>query len=76
MPRPIWRRPKALRSRFDDQEDELWFEFFLAEKLNRTVGELRDSMTDAEFGAWMLWYAIKRQKQEQAELEAKAGMNG
>lgn len=41
-----------------------------------TVGELRDRMTDQEFGGWMLWYAVERQKQEMAELERKAGMGG
>ena len=34
---------------------ELIFEFQLAERLHRTVGELRESMTQKEFKEWQVY---------------------
>lgn len=43
-------------------------EFFLAGKLGRTVAELRESLSNAEWVQWGVYYARKAQRQE---LEAK-----
>lgn len=44
------------------------FEFFLAERLRMTVGEMRERMSNAEFVRWSVYYGRKAQS---AELEAK-----
>jgi desulfoferrodoxin (superoxide reductase-like protein) len=52
---------KALES-----DPDLEFEFYLAQKLSMTVGEMRHRMTHAEFILWSRFYARKAQA---AELE-------
>jgi len=42
---------------------ELEFEFYLAEKLGRTVAELRQ-MDQAEFTGWSVYYGRKAQRQQ------------
>jgi len=53
----------------------LEFEFFLADKLGRTVGELRASMTNYEFGYWYIYHARIAQRREMEIKSAKAGIN-
>ncbi len=54
-----------------ETEPELEFEFMLAQKLGRTVAEMR-RMDMAEFVGWRIFYSRKWQREE---LEAKkAGM--
>jgi hypothetical protein len=48
----------------------LEFEFFLAEKLSRTVAELRASLSNKEFVEWGIYYAREAQRKE---LQAKRG---
>lgn len=48
---------------------ELEFEHFLAVKLSRTVGELRRSMSHAEFLRWNMYYARIAQQQELERLK-------
>lgn len=48
------------------ESTELEFEHYLAVKLGRTVGELRRSMSHAEFLRWNMYYARIAQE---AELE-------
>ncbi|MFL6145581.1 MAG: hypothetical protein ACJ72N_27435 [Labedaea sp.] len=48
---------------------ELEFEFYLAQKLGRTVAELRQ-MSQAEFLGWSVYYGRKAQR---AELEMMKG---
>lgn len=52
-----------------DEDTEVEFEFFLAEKLHRTVAEL-DEMDNAEFVKWAAYFARKAQMRE---LAAKQG---
>ncbi|MFI1195515.1 hypothetical protein ACH4T9_19970 [Micromonospora sp. NPDC020750] len=61
--------PKAAYRAFD-AEPELEFEFFLADRLGRTVEELRESMTQDEFVRWSVFHGRKAQR---AELARKAG---
>lgn len=44
---------------------ELEFEFYLAQKLGRTVAELRQ-MSQAEFVGWGIYYGRKAQREELA----------
>lgn len=44
---------------------ELEFEFYLAQKLGRTVGELRQ-MSNQEFIGWQVFYGRKAQREELA----------
>lgn len=53
-----------------ETDPELEFEYFLAEKLGRTIAELRE-MDAAEFVGWGIYYGRKAQRQ-QLEL-AKTG---
>lgn len=50
---------------------ELEFEFYLAEKLSRTVAELRE-MDQAEYVGWTVYYGRKAQRQ-QLELTKTGG---
>lgn len=48
-----------------ETEPTLEFEFFLAQKLSRTVEELRQ-MSNQEFVGWGVYYARKAQREELA----------
>lgn len=50
---------------------ELEFEFFLAERLRRTVAELRASLSPMEFLAWWVYYGREAQKREIAQAQGK-----
>jgi hypothetical protein len=54
-----------------ESDPELEFEFMLAEKLARTVAELRASLSGAEWILWTRYYARRRQDEELAALKAK-----
>lgn len=43
------------------------FEFFLAEKLHKTIGEIREIGND-EFVRWYVWFARKQQMRESGEV--------
>lgn len=45
-------------------------EFFLADRLKMTVGELRRRMSQEEFQAWYVWHGRRNQARE---LAAKGG---
>lgn len=53
---------------------DLEFEFFLAEKLSKTVGEVRE-MPSEEFQQWAIYYARKAQKRQLEHLR-KGGRRG
>jgi len=48
-----------------EQRPELEFEFYLAQKLGKTVAELR-TMSQAEFTGWAVYYGRKAQREELA----------
>lgn len=50
---------------------ELEFEHYLAEKLGRTVGELRRTITAEEFVRWSVYYGRKAQRIEQSRIESE-----
>lgn len=58
------RRTKAFTANPD-----LEFEFYLAQKLSMTVGELRERMSNAEFVQWVAYYSKRAQAQELAAKE-------
>lgn len=60
-------RPKAAYLDLEHTPD-LEFEFYLAERLGRTVAELRAGMSSEEFGYWSIYYGRKAQR---AQLAAK-----
>lgn len=49
-----------------DENAEVQFEFFLAEKLHRTVAEIRQ-MSNDEFMRWSVYFGRKAQMQELAQ---------
>jgi hypothetical protein len=53
---------------------DLQFEFFLAENLGKTVGEIRE-MPAAEFQQWWIYYARAAQKRQLEHLR-KGGRRG
>lgn len=67
---PVWARVpgKAMYLRFEN-DPEFEFEFFLAEKLHRTVEEIRH-LEHYEFLGWVKWYQRKAQQRELAERMA------
>lgn len=56
-----------------ENSPDLEFEHYLAEKLGRTVAELRESMSQAEFGEWSVYYGRKAQRAELATAKARMG---
>jgi hypothetical protein len=49
-----------------ETEPALEFEFYLAQKLGRTVAELRRGMDNAEFVYWQVYYGRLAQARELA----------
>ena len=60
---------KAAYQRLEN-EPELEFEFYLAQKLSMTVGEMRARMGNDEFVVWSRFYARKAQADELERLKA------
>ncbi len=54
-----------------ENSPSLEFEFYLAERLGRTVGELRETLSQAEFGEWSVYYGRKAQRGELAVAQAR-----
>lgn len=55
------------------EESEIdFFEFYLAEKLGKTLREL-DEMDYAEYAAWSSYYKVKAQQEELARKVARHG---
>lgn len=50
------------------------FEFFLAEKLKRSVDEMRKSMSHEEFIGWYVYYRRIAQREELEMKKAQKGM--
>ena len=55
-----------------ENDPELEFEFFLAEKLHMTVARLRREMSNDELLRWSVFYARRRQLEELAAKRAEA----
>lgn len=51
-----------------EEHGDLEFDFFLAEKLCMTVGEMRQRMSNDEWGRWAIYYGRMAQRQELARL--------
>jgi hypothetical protein len=47
-----------------ETDPSLEFEHFLAQKLSRTVDELRHGMSNVEFVGWAVYYGRKAQREE------------
>lgn len=62
--------PKAAVLDFEENPDKE-FEFFLAQKLSRTVAEMRE-MSNEEFVYWGMYYARIAQREELEALKAKS----
>lgn len=58
---------KAAYEQLEDQQSGAEFEYFLAEKLGRTVAELRAGMSNLEFVRWSVYYGRKAQLLELAK---------
>jgi hypothetical protein len=67
----VRRRPKAAYRALITDPDKA-FEFFLAEKLNMTVAQLRASMSGQEYLEWWAYFSHKAQLRELEELKMKA----
>ena len=52
------------------------FEYFLAQKLGRTVAELREGMPQAEFLEWQIYFGRKAQREEMAMSKGGKGGGG
>lgn len=53
-----------------ETEPDLEFEFYLAQKLSMTVGEMRARMGNDEFVMWTRFFARKAQAEELERLKA------
>ena len=56
-----------------ETEPGVEFEFYLATKLHKTVGEMRRQMTQVEYVHWQVYYGREAQRKELAQLQAGGG---
>lgn len=61
---------KAAYLEFEENPD-LEFEFYLADRMGCTVGELRERMPAAEYVGWCVFHSRKAQRQELEALKAR-----
>lgn len=62
---------KAVVRRFvEDPSAE--FDHYLAERLGRTVAEMRRTVSNAEYVGWRMYYARKAQRAELEQRKAEA----
>ena len=53
------------------KDPSLLSELFVAEKLSKTLVELREAMTEEELALWLMFYEIRADEEEKAMNEAK-----
>lgn len=51
--------------------DGIEFDYYLAEKLGRTVAEMRATVSNAEYVGWSVYFGRKAQRQEMAMKDAQ-----
>jgi hypothetical protein len=56
-----------------ENDPDLEFEFYLADRLSMTVHNLRRTMSNEEFVAWSIFHGRKAQRQELATKMARNG---
>lgn len=57
--------PRRHTKAFETSPDLEW-EFYIADRLGRTVGEMRESMSADEFTRWVVFHQRKAQRHELA----------
>jgi hypothetical protein len=62
--------PKATWLKLETDPD-FHFDFFLAERMHRTVAEVRRTLSARERMQWSVYYGRKAQQQQLAALKAK-----
>ena len=63
----LFRSKKRLK-----EDSWLFFEFFLATELGKTVSELRGQLTEAEFVMFAAYYEVKGEREKEEMDKAKA----
>ena len=51
-----------------EENDDIAFEFFLGEKLGKSIAEIRE-LDNLEFMRWGVWFARKAQQKELAQKQ-------
>jgi hypothetical protein len=64
-------KPKRRRTKAFETNPDQEFEFYLAEKLGKTVDELRGQLSGDEFTRWAVYFGRKEQRHQLAALKAK-----
>lgn len=59
-----------------EENPQTEFDFFLAQKLGRTVDEMRRTLSHSEYLYWTTYYARVAQRQELEQLKAEAKTRG
>lgn len=54
-----------------ETDPEFHFDYFLAEKMGRTVAELRSTISAAEWITWGIYYGRKAQQRELAAMSRR-----
>jgi hypothetical protein len=62
-----WKKQTTLKAQID-KDHYLFLQFFIAEKLGMTLGQLRASMSMEELIAWSAYCSVKSDR-EQKEIE-------
>lgn len=59
------------RKPFARNTDNIEFDFFLAERLGRTVQELHDTISNREYNQWVAKTRLESEREERAAIRAR-----
>ena len=62
-----WKNQTRLKATLE-QDNYLFLQFFIAEKLGMTLGQLRSEMSSEELQGWSAYLALKSEREEK-EME-------
>jgi hypothetical protein len=73
MSRRLKKNPSIIKAvkKALEKDHQLLAELVVAEKLNKTLVELREQITEEELTLWMLYFELKRDKEDEAIEKAK-----
>lgn len=65
-----WKKRTSLKATLE-QDNYLFLQFFIAEKLGMTVGQLRSTMSAKELYGWSAYLTLKAEREEKEMEKAR-----
>ena len=65
-----WKKRTILKAKLE-QDNSLFLQFFIAEKLGMTLGELRAKMSFEELLGWSAYLSLKSEREEKEMEKAR-----